>query len=68
MTSSKNNVRNDVHYTIQARSGNRLGSLECVKVIFRDRRLTRAGARRILVRETGDDSISVDRVEAVLMI
>ena len=57
----KNNMRNTVTYTVQAERG----SIECQKVVYRDRKLTCEGARRWLVRETGNDTISVSRVEAM---
>jgi|FrelakmetLWP11LW_1041352.scaffolds.fasta_scaffold465454_1 hypothetical protein len=55
---------NNVSYTIQVKNDGRTVGLDCKRLIMRDRKLTPEGARRILVRILGNDTVTVSRVEA----
>jgi hypothetical protein len=56
--------QNKISYSIQGVDGNsRPISIDCRRSIYRPDPISRAGARRIIVRETGDDTVSVSRVE-----
>jgi hypothetical protein len=56
--------RNEISYAIQGVDGkNRTISIDCRRSIYRSEPISRESARRIIVRETGDDTVSVSRVE-----